>query len=108
MNKNVPIVLILFQYQVKKLSPQHLMLAFFWQGGSLKKKYHFVKWSKICLPKKKGGLGIEDLRKKNISLFMHVVVEVRKWGRPLAGYCEKNICPKPVHIKLILQRGLIY
>lgn len=41
---------------------------FFWQGGSLKKKYHLVKWCKICKPKEKGGLGIKDLRKLNISL----------------------------------------
>lgn len=30
---------------------------FFWNGGSLKKKYHLVKWAKICRPKKKGGWG---------------------------------------------------
>jgi hypothetical protein len=41
---------------------------FFWQGNSIKKKYHFVKWSVINKPKKKGGLGVKDLRKMNISL----------------------------------------
>jgi hypothetical protein len=41
---------------------------FFLQGGSLKKKYHLVKWSKICRAKKKGGLGVKNLRKVNISL----------------------------------------
>lgn len=41
---------------------------FFWQGGSTKRKYHLVKWTKICLPKKKGGLGIHDLRKMNLCL----------------------------------------
>ena len=30
---------------------------FFWQGGSLKKKYYLVKWIRICQLKKKGGLG---------------------------------------------------
>ena len=30
---------------------------FFWQGGGTKKKYYLVKWSKICIPKKKGGSG---------------------------------------------------
>jgi len=34
----------------------------------LKKKYHLVKWTKITKPKDKGGLGIKDLRKMNISL----------------------------------------
>jgi hypothetical protein len=36
---------------------------FFWQGGGTKKKYHLLKWEKICKSKKKGGLGIKNLRK---------------------------------------------
>lgn len=40
---------------------------FFWQGGGTKKN-HWVKWEVICKSKKKGGLGIKDLRKLNISL----------------------------------------
>ena len=42
--------------------------TFFWQGGNLKKKYHLIKWIKTTKPKDKGGLGIKDLRKMNISL----------------------------------------
>jgi hypothetical protein len=38
---------------------------FFWQGGS-KKKYHLIKWTKIC--KEEEGGGIKNLRKMNISL----------------------------------------
>lgn len=34
----------------------------------MKRKYHLVKWVKLCLPKKKGGLGIYDLRKMNLCL----------------------------------------
>jgi hypothetical protein len=37
-------------------------------GGGLKKKYHLVKWKTICKAKKKGGLGIKELWKMNISL----------------------------------------
>jgi hypothetical protein len=40
----------------------------FWQGGSLKRKYHLVRWQKICRLKKKGGLGIKNLWKMNIAL----------------------------------------
>ena len=40
----------------------------FWQGGGTKKKYHLVRWEVICKSKMKGGLGIKDLRKLNISL----------------------------------------
>jgi hypothetical protein len=41
---------------------------FFWQGNSVKKKYHLVKWSMITKPKTKGGLGVKDLRRMNINL----------------------------------------
>jgi hypothetical protein len=34
----------------------------------VQKKYHLVKWVKICKSKKKGGLGIKDLREMNVSL----------------------------------------
>ena len=33
-----------------------------------KRKYHLLKWEKICKNKKKGGLGIKNLRKMNVSL----------------------------------------
>jgi len=42
--------------------------SLFWQGGGTKKKYHLVKWSVICLSKQKGGLGVKDIFKMNISL----------------------------------------
>jgi hypothetical protein len=42
--------------------------TFFWQGGGTKKKYHLIRWPKICKSKKKGGLGIKDIRLMNISL----------------------------------------
>lgn len=41
---------------------------FFWQGGGTKRKCHLVRWPKICKSKKKGGLGIKDVRKIDISL----------------------------------------
>jgi hypothetical protein len=41
---------------------------FFWQKRKDKKSYYMVKWSKVCRSKKKGGLGIKDLRRQNISL----------------------------------------
>lgn len=42
--------------------------TFFWQGGGQKRKYHLVKWELICKSKNKGGLGVKDIRKMNISL----------------------------------------
>jgi hypothetical protein len=42
--------------------------CFFWHGKKLKRGYYMVKWTKVCRSKKKGGLGILDLDKQNISL----------------------------------------
>jgi hypothetical protein len=43
---------------------------FFWAGRKKKRKYHLVKWTRICRSKSKGGLGVKDLRKQNISLLV--------------------------------------
>jgi hypothetical protein len=40
----------------------------FWHGKKVKKGYYMVKWCKVFRSKKKGGLGVLDLRKQNISL----------------------------------------
>ena len=42
--------------------------TFFQQGGGTKRKYHLVRWGVICLSKKKGGLGVKDIFKMNVSL----------------------------------------
>jgi len=43
-------------------------MTFLWQGNGSKKKYHLIKWEVICKSKYKGGLGIKNIRKMNISL----------------------------------------
>jgi hypothetical protein len=65
---------------------------FFWQGGSFKKKYHLVKWSKICRSKKNGGLGIKDLRLMNVSLLC-------KWWWMLEN--EKGLEQELVKLKYV-------
>jgi hypothetical protein len=32
------------------------------------KKYHLIKWTKVCKDKKKGGLGVKELRNLNVRL----------------------------------------
>uniref|UniRef100_A0A453QG48 Reverse transcriptase zinc-binding domain-containing protein n=1 Tax=Aegilops tauschii subsp. strangulata TaxID=200361 RepID=A0A453QG48_AEGTS len=41
---------------------------FFWQETGGRKRYHLVKWYRICRSKNKGGLGVKDLHEQNISL----------------------------------------
>lgn len=31
---------------------------------------NFLKWSKVCQPKAKGGLGVRDVRRENLSLLV--------------------------------------
>ena len=50
---------------VKKLD--QIRRTFFGKGGT-KRKYHLLKWEIICKSKRKGGLGVKDLKKMNISL----------------------------------------
>jgi hypothetical protein len=42
--------------------------SFFWAISEDKRKYHFVRWRLICKPNKKGGMGLKDLTRLNISL----------------------------------------
>ena len=41
---------------------------FFWQVTKNRKRYYLVKWTRICRSKNKGGLGVKDLHKQNLSL----------------------------------------
>jgi hypothetical protein len=60
--------------------------TFFWQGGSTKKKYRLLKWELICKSKKKGGLGIKDMRKMNISLMCKWWWRLENEKKPMARY----------------------
>ena len=41
---------------------------FLWQVTKNRKRYYLVKWTRICQSKNKGGLGVKDLHKQNLSL----------------------------------------
>ena len=41
---------------------------FFWGESSSKRKYHWVRWVDICMPKSLGGLGIMDTKLMNTCL----------------------------------------
>jgi hypothetical protein len=42
--------------------------AFLWASTRGRRKYHLVPWRIVCIPKSKGGLGLKNLRRFNISL----------------------------------------
>jgi len=51
---------------LKKLD--YFRSRFYWQGDGSRRKYRLAKWNTLCQPKVQGGLGIQDLRIKNIAL----------------------------------------
>ena len=51
-------------------SMEKLMRDFLWDGGDLLGGEHLVEWKVVCLAKDKGGLGIDNLEKRNKSLLM--------------------------------------
>jgi len=71
--------------------------TFFRQGGGTKKKYHLVKWIKICKSKKKGDLGIKDLRKMNVGLLV-------KWWWKLEQ--EKGLWQEIVKFKYMCNKSI--
>ena len=48
-------------------SIDRLSRNFLWGSSKSKKKIHLVSWKKITKPKRKGGLGIQAAREKNIA-----------------------------------------
>ncbi|MCI35538.1 ribonuclease H protein, partial [Trifolium medium] len=56
---------------------------FLWGGGRGGKKISWVRWSVVCQDKKKGGLGVRDIRLVNISLLSKWHWRLLLPGRPL-------------------------
>lgn len=73
--------------------------TFFWQGGQTKKKYHLVRWTKICKSKRKDGLGIKDIRKMNLSL-------LNKWWWKLEK--ESGLWQDIVSYKYLRKESIVY
>ncbi|KAL4183553.1 hypothetical protein AMTRI_Chr11g155670 [Amborella trichopoda] len=66
---NTPIYfMLLFQISASVSKRIELMRNIIWSGSVETKKIHLVSWNKIYTHKKKGGLGIRDLRKQNWAL----------------------------------------
>ncbi|KAM2004953.1 hypothetical protein FF1_000090 [Malus domestica] len=51
---------------IRKL--EKLMNGFLWEGVGEGKKFHLVKWGDVCKSKEDGGLGLGNLRFRNVAL----------------------------------------
>ena len=60
---NLPIYFIfIFQLpRVVRMRLEQSQRDFLWGGGALKQKPHLVRWSIMCVDKRKGGLGVKSL-----------------------------------------------
>ena len=47
---------------------ENIQRDFLWNGGALVQKPHLVKWSTVCLEKRKGGLGVRNFSLMNLAL----------------------------------------
>lgn len=45
---------------------------FIWSGAASERKMSLVNWSKVCLPKNRGGLGLKNLSRMNTALLMKI------------------------------------
>jgi hypothetical protein len=72
--------------------------TFLWQGGGDKKKYHLIIWERVCTDRRKGGLGIKNLKLINICLMC-------KWWWKLEN--EKGIWQEIVNKKYFLDKGIL-
>ncbi|CAN0857148.1 Putative ribonuclease H protein At1g65750 [Linum grandiflorum] len=70
---------------------------FLWSGMSDSKKFHMVSWDRVKIPKRRGGLGVMDLRSMNVALLgkwlWRFGVERNAWWRKL------------IRVKFGLERG---
>lgn len=61
------------------------LARFFWQAGNGRPKYQMVKWTDICVPKDRGGLGIPASRRMNVALMLRWVWRILQ-GDGVCGF----------------------
>jgi hypothetical protein len=57
---------------------------FFWEGVGESKKYHMVKWEKMCRPKEFGGMDFADTRVRNICLLSKWIYKLESGSNDLS------------------------
>ena len=80
---------------IEKMSK--VIRKFFWQGNATKKKYYMVKWNLITKPKRKGGLGLKNMKLLNVSLLC-------KWWWRLES--EEGLWQEVVKKKYGIEHGI--
>ena len=70
---------------------------FLWGSSTVKRKMHLVKWDVVCLLRKKGGLGVKNMRLMNQALLAKASWRLAQddkglWARMMRGkYCKTGL-----------------
>jgi len=64
--------------------------GFFWQSDDHRKKYRLAKWSILCQPKERGGLGIKNLELQSRCLLNKWLYKLINQGH-LAKFIKKQV-----------------
>lgn len=69
-NTSLPLYYISFFKEPKKVIEEMVRIQrnFLWGGSEDSRKMAWVRWSKLCLPKEWGGLGIRNMEVFNLAL----------------------------------------
>jgi hypothetical protein len=78
---------------------RRIQREFLWGGRRGRKRISWIKWDVICLPKKKGGLGVRDIRVVNISLLAKwrwklLVDDQAVWKEVVKSKYGNDVCGK--------------
>jgi hypothetical protein len=74
--------------------------AFLWASTRGKRRYHLVSWKLVCIPKIKGGLGIKNLCRFNISLMCKWWWKLEHDSGPWQDFMWKKYLPDHVFFLL--------
>jgi hypothetical protein len=77
-------MLSLYKMLVKiKKNLDSIRCQFLWQGTSTKNRFALIKWTKVCMPRHFGGLGILNLHLYEHLITVKVMVEIERSSVPL-------------------------
>ncbi|KAK3218555.1 hypothetical protein Dsin_012525 [Dipteronia sinensis] len=110
--KDVTFALLVYTMQSVKLTSDiclkldKLNMNFLWDHTDAKKTTHLFKWDTVCLPKKRGGLGIKRMKGMNHVLLAKIGWQILQndngnprdartilvaWDLPNEGYVKLNV-----------------
>ncbi|GAV92425.1 zf-RVT domain-containing protein, partial [Cephalotus follicularis] len=73
---------------------ERTLRRFLWGGSGNSHKHSLVKWSKVCLPRQEGGLGIKSLKSWNRALLLKQIWNLLTDHSLWVQWCKVNLIRK--------------